>query len=94
MKRLYTLIGMCLMSIVLVAAVNAGSKVNAGPNEDSAVRSQESQVQLPEQDGQNEEITVITPRMSWREKVEMHRRVHDRAIAVRNAQMQNAQMSN
>jgi len=82
------------MSMLLVTAVNAGSKVTVGPNEDPAVLGQESQVQLPEQSGQNEEITVITPRMSWRDKVEMHRKTLDRAKAMRNAQMRNAQMSN
>jgi hypothetical protein len=79
-------------------AVNAGPNhdpaVNAGPNDDPVIQQEENQVQVLEQDGQSGPITAPNSRMSWREKVEMQTRINQRARAMRNAQLLNAQMRN
>ena len=98
MKRLISLAACVLMSLLLISAVNAGSNqdpvVSAGPNDDPVIQGEENQVQVLEQDGQSGPIKAVNSRMSWREKVEMQTRISDRARAMRNAQMLNAQMRN
>jgi hypothetical protein len=108
MKRLLSLAACVLASFLLISAVNAGPNqepivsagsnqdpaVNAGPNDDPVIQKEENQVQALELDGQSGPIKAVNSRMSWREKVEMQTRISQRARAMRNAQLLNAQMRN